>query len=211
MSRSPDLSLRTSLRALAAALALAVTAGTAFAADAVSVIDLRGDAARSALAGYEQTLAANSADAQALKNAGIVLHQLARSEPKPETVERAENYLQQAKKLSPDDPEISAWLGSTITMKALFETDPGRQTFHVKAGTRLLDAAVRAAPDNRIVRLTRAYNSLELPPFLGRTRYAVEDLGRYLQLCDGQPCAAADVSEAREKLALAERIVEQNR
>lgn len=210
MLRSPETS-RLTLTALAAALALAFTAGTTvFAADA-DVIDLRGDAARSALAGYEATLKTTPADVQALKNAGIVLHQLARTDPKPETVERAEAYLKQARQLAPEDPEIAAWLGSTITMKALFETDPGRQTFHVKAGTRLLDGAVRAAPDNRIVRLTRAYNSLELPPFLGRTRYAVEDLGRYLQLCDGQPCKPADVSEAREKLALAERIVEQNR
>lgn len=197
---------------LAAALAVALAAGHAFAAEAeVSVIDLRGEPALTALAGYEATIAATPGDVAALKNAGIVLHQLARTDPKPETVERAERYLQEARKLDPNDPEIAAWLGSTITMKALFETDPGRQTFHVKAGTRLLDGAVRAAPDNRIVRLTRAYNSLELPPFLGRTRYAVEDLGRYLQLCDGQPCRPADVSEAREKLALAERIVEQNR
>ncbi|MFM8331514.1 MAG: hypothetical protein ACKN9T_07480 [Candidatus Methylumidiphilus sp.] len=183
----------------------------AMSAQATETQDLRGAEAKTALAQYETALKAKADDAAALKSAGIILHQLSRVKPDKTQVETAERYLKEAQKLQPQDPEITAWLGSVITMKALFETDPGKQTFFVKSGTRLLDKAIQQAPDNTVVRLTRAYNSLELPAFLMRTKFAVEDFKYYLQLCASKPCPADYVADAKAKLAVAEKTVADNK
>jgi tetratricopeptide (TPR) repeat protein len=189
-------------------LAALLAAAPALAADTQ---DLKGAEARAALAKYEAAIKAKPDDAEALKSAGILLHQMSRPDAKKDRVETAEGYLKRAQKLKPDDPETAAWLGSVVTMKALFETDPGKQTFFVKSGTRLLDKAIQQAPDNTVVRLTRAYNSLELPPFLMRTKFAVEDFKYYLDLCAKRPCPPDYVADARAKLAVAEKTVADNR
>ena len=147
---------------------------------------------------------------EALKIAGILLHQIARNDPQREDVERAERHLKRARELSPDDHEIAAWLGSVTTMKALFETDPGRQTLWVKVGAKLMDAAVKAVPDNLVVRLVRANNSIELPAFLRRARFGVEDFDYYIDACGKQACGAAQIEEARQKLKVAQQRVAQS-
>jgi tetratricopeptide (TPR) repeat protein len=174
---------------------------------AANISDLRGAEAKAALDQFETTLKQNPKDYEALKSAGIILHQLSRGAPDKDQVETAERYLKEAQKLKSDDPETAAWLGSTITMKARFETDPGKQTFFVKSGTRMLDKAIQQVPENTVVRLTRAYNSLELPAFLKRTKFAVEDFKFYLELCKTRECPADYVADARLKLAEAEKIV----
>ncbi|CAI8936659.1 tetratricopeptide repeat protein [Methylocaldum szegediense] len=178
---------------------------------AANVIYLKGAEAKDALAKYEAALRQNPDDFEALKSAGIILHQLSRAEPDKQRVETAEQYLKKAQKLHPEDQEVVGWLGSVITMKALFETDPGKQTFFVKSGTRLLDKAVQKDPDNLVVRLTRAYNSMELPVFLKRTSFAVVDFKHYLALCESRECPAEQLADARGKLAEAEKILAENR
>jgi len=173
--------------------------------------DLKGTEAKAALAKYEAAIKAKPDDFDALKSAGIILHQMSRSDAKKNQVEAAEGYLKQAQKLKPDDPETLAWLGSVITMKALFETDPGKQTFFVKSGSRMLDKAIQQAPDNTVVRLTRAYNSLELPPFLMRTKFAVEDFKYYLDLCTKRQCPPQYVADAHANLSVAEKTVTDNK
>ena len=173
--------------------------------------DLKGDEAKAALTQYEAAIKAKPDDIEALKSAGIILHQLNRATLTQDYVDTAERYLKEAQNLKPDDPETAAWLGSVITMKAQFETDPGKQTFFVKSGTRLIDKAIQQAPDNTVVRLTRAYNSLELPPFLMRTKFALEDFNYYLDLCAKRQCPPQYVADARAKLAVAEKIVADNK
>jgi len=172
--------------------------------------DLQGEEAKAALTQYEARISANASDVDALKSAGIILHQLNRGHADPQQVSKAEGYLEKAKDLQASDQETAAWLGSLTTMKALFETDPGQQSFYVKLGTRMLDKAIQKAPDNLVVRLTRAYNSLELPPFLKRTKFAVEDFKHYLKLCEAQSCPQPYVSDAASKLAAAEKILADN-
>jgi hypothetical protein len=92
-------------------------------------------------------------------------------------------------------------------MKALFVTDPGQQTLFVKIGARLMDDAVRKAPDDPVLRLIRGLNSTELPAFLKRTRFAVDDLERYLTLCGNGGCPAARLDEARAALAKAREMI----
>ncbi len=165
--------------------------------------------ARAALAPINAELARSPDNVEMLKTAGILLQQAARSDAKRDDVELAERRLKRARELSPDDQEIAAWLGSVTTMKALFETDPGRQTLWVKVGAKLMDAAVKAVPDNLVVRLVRANNSIELPPFLRRARFGVEDFGYYLDACGKQVCGATQVEEARQKLKRAQQLAAQ--
>lgn len=171
------------------------------------LIDLTGDAATQALAALRTTIAASPDDFEAQRDAGIILHQRARTDPKEDTVLASEGYLKAAHALRPDDLETSAWLGSVTTMKAIFISDPGKQTFFVKLGTRQMDQAVRAAPDDPLLRLIRAHNSMELPVFLKRTRFAVEDFSHYLELCKTQYCPPHRVAEATERLAEARSTV----
>jgi hypothetical protein len=177
---------------------------------AEAVFDLRGEAAQTRLETLRTQLKSDANNTQALKDAGIILHQLNRAAPDKKRVEEGEKYLKQAARNAADDMETLAWLGSITTMKAQFDTDPGRQTFFVKSGSQKMDTAVRKAPDNRIVRLTRAYNSLEIPPFLKRTRFAVEDFQHYLKLCEQQNCPEKDVAAANAGLAKAQQIVAGN-
>jgi hypothetical protein len=187
----------------AIAVLLACSAGALQARD---VINLKGAEARTALGELQVQLAKAPGDFEANKSAGILLHQMSRSSPDKARVEEGEKYLKQASQLNPKDHETAAWLGSIITMKALFEGDPGKQTYFVKLGARAMDGAVQQAPDNLIVRLVRANNSLELPPFLKRSRFAVEDFQHYLALCERQTCPAAEVSVARTSLKAAQKL-----
>jgi hypothetical protein len=129
---------------LLAAVAAALVASTVAARD---VINLTGAEARAALAQYRSELTHNPQDFDALKSAGVLLHQMSRSSPTKDQVEEGERYLKQAAQVNPKDPETAAWLGSLTTMKALFESDPGKQTFWVKFGSRLMDSAVQQDPE----------------------------------------------------------------
>lgn len=191
---------------LATSLFLALSGGIAQAKDPW---ELNAEEARAALATVTAQLARTPDNVEALKTSGILRQQIARGAAKREDVELAERDLKRARELSPADQEIAAWLGSVTTMKALFETDPGRQTLWVKIGTKLMDAAVKTAPNNLVVRLVRANNSVELPPFLRRARFGVEDFGYYLEVCAKQPCPAARVEEARQQLKRAQQLVAQ--
>lgn len=176
-----------------------------------SVVNLRGEEAQQTLAELRALIASEPNRFEALRDAGIILHQISRTEPVQDRVEEGEDYLTRARELRPDDLEIQAWLGSIVTMKARFESDPGKQTFFVKLGTRLMDAAVRKAPDDPLLRLIRGYNSLELPVFLNRARFAVEDFGHYLALCDTVECPPDEVEQARRSLAQARTTVAEQR
>ncbi len=174
---------------------------------AENVIYLSGDAAKQRLEVAQQAIKADPNNVKELKNAGILMHQMNRKDANAEYVELAEKYLKDALKLNPSDFETMAWLGSVITMKAMFESDPGKQTLFVKMGSKKMDKAIKKDPENKVVRLTRANNSMELPPFLKRTRFAVEDFEVFLKLCETQVCEEHEVQEANTKLAQAKSIV----
>ena len=172
--------------------------------------ELNAAEARAALGPINAELTRTPDKVEALNTSGILLHQIARKAPQRDDVELAERQLKRAHELSPADHEIASWLGSVITMKALFETDPGRQTLWVKVGTKMMDAAVKAVPDTLVVRLVRANNSIELPAFLRRARFGVEDFNYYISACARQSCGDAQIEEARQKLKVAQQRVAQS-
>lgn len=176
-------------------------------AQADNVIYLSGDDAKYRL---DQAISAIESDPEnisEMKNAGILMHQMNRKDPDKKLVKQGEKYLKTALKKDKKDYETMAWLGSIITMKAMFENDPGKQTLYVKMGAKKMDKAIKKAPDNKVVRLTRANNSMELPPFLKRTRFAVTDFEAFLNLCKTQTCADHEVQDANKKLVEAKSIV----
>ena len=175
-----------------------------------NVIYLSGERAKQALENRREKINKNPDDVSALVDAGIILHQMNRVTPSQDQVIEAERYLKKAYRANKEDYETLAWLGSTITMKAQFESDPGRQTYFVKSGTIKLDKSIRAQPDNQIIRLTRAYNSLEIPAFLKRTRFAVEDFEAYIELCKVQKCPDHEVVAAKDNLIKAKNIIASN-
>jgi hypothetical protein len=194
--------------ALVALVALAASSANVYALD---VVNLSGKEAALALEQLQGELKKSPNDFESLKSAGILLHQMSRATPNKEQVELGDKYLKQASQIKPTDAETKAWQGSITTMKALFETDPGKQTFFVKLGTRAMDAAIQQDPENQVVRLIRGNNSLALPPFLKRTQFAVEDFQKYLSLCSKQKCPPPVVEDAKQKIAQAQKIVAESK
>ena len=66
-------------------------------------------------------------------------------------------------------------------------------------------------PDDPILRLIRGHNSMELPTFLKRTRFAVEDFEHYLSLCEATQCPPRELTLAQTRLEAARKIVAEHR
>ena len=70
--------------------------------------ELNAAEARAALGPVNAELARAPDQVETLKTAGILLHQIARNDPKREEVELAERHLKRARELAPADQEIAA-------------------------------------------------------------------------------------------------------
>ncbi|MCP4050984.1 MAG: hypothetical protein GY730_09800 [bacterium] len=79
--------------------------------------------------------------------------------------EKSFKYLEKASKLMSDDMEILAYMGSAETLKARDDWFPISKLMGVNSGASKIDKAIENDPDNVIVRLVRANNSLALPSF----------------------------------------------
>lgn len=127
------------------------------------------------IAQTEKVLQNNPSDKKALKILGIAYHNLAVLEVK-DASESSEEYLEKANKLSPDDYEITAYLGSAKTMVARDSWNFFTKVQNVNKGINIIDKAVSKSPDNITVRMVRAKNSLSLPKSFNRKKVAMKDL-----------------------------------
>ncbi|WP_444930803.1 hypothetical protein ACJJIF_03180 [Microbulbifer sp. SSSA002] len=92
-------------------------------------------------------------------------------------VEELETLMQSLQESLPDDPELNAALGSTTSFKSSFYLDRlAKLSLFSRRGNRIMDRAVKQAPFNLGARLQRGINCANMPAFLKRARYAVEDL-----------------------------------
>nr|VFJ42610.1 MAG: hypothetical protein BECKDK2373B_GA0170837_100234 [Candidatus Kentron sp. DK] len=112
--------------------------------------------------------------AERLKRLGIAWHNLASLEVSGASSE-ADRWLKQALDASPTDYEVMAYYGSARTMVARDSWNVVTKVISVNKGVSLIDKAVRKAPENIIVRLVRANNSLALPKMFKRRPKAKED------------------------------------
>lgn len=132
----------------------------------------------------------------ALKRIGIAWHNLAIASVNRASTQ-ADNHLRRAQRVAPSDPEIMAFLGSSQTMVARDAWNPATKALQLNQGLKLIDRAIREAPENVIVRMVRMTNSLSLPAFVGRAPKAREDLLQLQALFERtppHPQLAAEVS-----------------
>lgn len=141
----------------------------------------------------EAVLKLNPNDLQALKTLGIAYHNLSVMGKKGVS-QKAFANLNQVLQRAPEDYEALAYLGSTYTLLGRDATNPFTKLSQVYKGCKVLDGAVAKAPNNPVVRLTRAINSLSLPDFFNRRDLTREDLFHLLRLHEkATPQLAPDV------------------
>lgn len=109
-----------------------------------------------------------------LKRVGIAYHNLAVLEV-DKASSKSHFYLQKAYKKNPNDYEILAYLGSAKTLLGRDSWRVFQKVINVNEGVKMMDEAVRKAPDNAFIRILRANNSLSLPRFFKRRSKAKED------------------------------------
>jgi len=114
-------------------------------------------------------------EAERLKRLGIAWHNLAALEVKGAS-DRAQEWLRQAATAAPDDVQVQAFLGSAQTMVARDSWNLLMKKRQADEGIERIDRAVRAAPDDVVVRMVRVNNSIALPRLFHRRGVARQDL-----------------------------------
>jgi len=120
--------------------------------------------------------AASLTEAERLKRIGIAWHNLSVLEVGGAS-KQADRWLEKAKNAAPMDYEVMVYYGSARTMVGRDSWNVLTKMSTVNKGIAIIDKAVRQAPDNVIVRMVRANNSLALPEMFKRHPKAKEDFG----------------------------------
>ncbi|MDI6752533.1 MAG: tetratricopeptide repeat protein [bacterium] len=107
-------------------------------------------------------------------------------------VKEAEKVFKKVLWLEPDNVEVLAWYGSTLTLKGRDAWFPISKLRYVNQGIEKMNEAVKIAPDNITVRMIRANNSLGLPDFFDRLKFAITDSEYLLKLKKKSPKAFPD-------------------
>ncbi|MEA2014008.1 MAG: hypothetical protein U9N38_01670 [Thermodesulfobacteriota bacterium] len=135
---------------------------------------------------FQEELSQSSSNYEMLKAIGIAYHIKAAKDTEayaPKAVE----FLSKACEMDKKDYETICYLGSATTMMATTTWNPIKKMSYVNKGAALMDKAIRKAPDNVSVRMTRAFNSKNLPPFLNRGDIALEDFEYLADLIEKNP------------------------
>lgn len=122
----------------------------------------------------KERLDQNPSDYEALQGLGIVYFYMALKDSKT-YAKTAVQRLEQAYQKKPDDNVVLCYLGSAYTLLAKDAWNPFKKSSYANKGFERMDEAVRKDSDNITIRLTRAYNSKNLPRFLNRRLFAYED------------------------------------
>jgi tetratricopeptide (TPR) repeat protein len=94
----------------------------------------------------------------------------------PKAVILAESYFKRLLAIEPNYAMAWVLYGSVLTMKARDALWPITQLSYVKTGNRMMDAAVKMAPNDPQVRFTRVVNNFHMPDILEREGIVQEDL-----------------------------------
>jgi len=125
---------------------------------------------------FKEKLSQTATDQATLRNDSILSFKKALDEPEKYASEAFEK-LSLALHNQPDDYEIMSYLGRASVM--LLPPDKSANTFdslvHVVKGYNWVDLAVEKDPENVMVRLSRAQDSIKQIPFLEREKYALID------------------------------------
>lgn len=107
---------------------------------------------------------------------GKLYYQLAIAENGDAFLEPAEEYLNKAFEMKPDNAEARAYLGSLFTLKAKYSYLPWKKLQFVEEGCNYLDQAVASDSLNADIRIIRATNNVHLPEFFNRLKVSERDL-----------------------------------
>lgn len=150
---------------------LLVIAGFLWVATAFAVAE---DSYTNSLATLQAQLAASPSNITLLVKLGDLCHDEGVND-NPEAVKLSEKYLKQALALDASNAFARVLYGSTLTMKGRDAFWPPSQLSYVHQGIREMDAAVKLAPDDPMVRFARANNNFYMPKFLGRQEIVLND------------------------------------
>lgn len=112
-------------------------------------------------------------DTKLLMEIGLCYHSIGGAGD-ADAVLKSIEFFQKTIDIEPNNNEAKAWLGSATCIRA-------RDVWFVDAmnytnkGASIMDAAVKAEPDNIDVRMTRGTTYLYMPSFLGKDGMAVSD------------------------------------
>jgi hypothetical protein len=151
------------------------------------------------LAGLQKQLAAQPTNTALLFQLGDLCHDEG-GEGSAEAVKLAEKYLRQLLALDTNHARGLALLGSTTTMKARDAFWPTAKYSYAREGLRLMDQAVRKAPEDPVVRMTRAENNFHMPGYMGREKIARDDFTWLWSLARQSPGKLNE--DLRQKVAL---------
>jgi tetratricopeptide (TPR) repeat protein len=138
---------------------------------------------------FQERLDQDPANYEILKAIGIAFHVKAIKDAK-KYAPKAVEFLTRAREIDTKDYVTMCYLGSAFTMMARTTWNPVKKMSYVNKGTGFMDKAVRRDPDNVSVRLTRAFNSKNLPSFLERGHIALEDFEYLADLIEKKPDAS---------------------
>ncbi|MBI3879031.1 MAG: hypothetical protein HY301_03090 [Verrucomicrobia bacterium] len=140
------------------------------------------------LAELQKPLAANPTNAAALFAVAKYCHDIG-AKDNEEAAKLAEKYFNDLLKLQPSNALATAYLGSTLTMRARDTFWPTRRLSLVKEGNRLMDRAVTLATNDLTVRMTRAMNNVHMPAWLDREALVRDDLAWLWEQVQQRPAA----------------------
>lgn len=141
---------------------------------AATAFAVAADSFANTLAAWQAQLAASPSNITLLVKLGDLCHDEGVND-NPEAVKLSEKYLKQALALEPTNAFARVLYGSTLTMKGRDAIWPPTQLAYVHQGIREMDAAVKLAPDDPMVRFARANNNCYMPKFLGRQEIVLAD------------------------------------
>lgn len=122
-----------------------------------------------------------------------------------EALTKAEQYLDRAIALAPDEPKILVLHGSVLALKGRDAKLPVMKMRHVQNGLKEMDRAVELAPTDFEIRYQRGAYCLNLPDIFHRAGTAVEDFEHLIMMAELAPetVTAEELAGIRINLAQA--------
>jgi tetratricopeptide (TPR) repeat protein len=121
-----------------------------------------------------------------------------------EALSKAEEYLDRALSMAPDNPQILVLHGSMLVLKGRDAKLPLMKMRYVQNGLKEMDRAVELAPKDFEVRYVRGVYALNLPDIFERSGTAVEDFECLLRMAVQAPDSLSSEQVAGIRLNLAQ-------
>jgi Flp pilus assembly protein TadD len=119
-------------------------------------------------------------------------------------MKKAEELLDRALSLAPDNPQILVLHGSMLALKGRDARLPVMKMRHVQNGLKEMDRAVELAPMDFGIRYQRGAYCLNLPDIFQRAGTAVEDFEQLLKMASQVPDSVSNEEAISIRLSLAQ-------